>query len=101
MQNAPPGKVCMSYLSVVQLSKDQAQEADTTVKSLRTSGTAFCSSMHQQLDQALLTCNALPAPARMSVQELHSPTAIAAKEYVTKLPQMLSLSRLNLTKHTA
>ena len=87
--------MCMSYLSVIQLSKDQAQEANTTVNSLRMSGNAFCSNMHQQIDRALLACGSLPTPAR------RSPTALAAKDYVTKLPQMLSLSRLSLTKHTS
>ena len=75
----------------VQLSKAQAQEAAATVNSLKDSGAAFCISMHQQLDQAMLACDMLPtAPA--------SRVPAAANDYVTKLPQLLSLSRLNLTR---
>jgi len=81
-------------LLVFQLSKDQAEEAAVTVKLLRTSGAAFCMNMHQQLDQAMLACNLLPTrPVRKS------PVSATAKEYVTKLPQLLSLSKLNLTRN--
>lgn len=80
-------------LLVFQLSKDQAEEAAVTVKSLRTSGADFCMNMHQQLDQAMLACELLPT---MPVRK--SPVSATAKEYVTKLPQLLSLSKLSLTR---
>lgn len=75
------------------MSKEQAQEAVATVNCLKTSGAAFCISMQQQLDQAMLACDMLPT-ARMS----KPPASAATKDYVTKLPQLLSLSRLNLTR---
>ena len=80
-------------LSDAQLSKEQAQEATATVDSLRASGTAFCMHMHQQLDQAMLACDALPTPHLSK-----SAASVAAKEFVTRLPQLLSLSRLSLTR---
>lgn len=79
-------------LSGVQLSKEQAQEAVATVKSLKTSGAVFCVNMQQQLDQAMLACDVLPTPMGKPL------ASAAAKDYVTKLPQLLSLSRLNLTR---
>lgn len=75
------------------LSKDQAQDATATVCSLKTSGSAFCINMHEQLDQAMLACNLLP-----TTSVSRRPASAAAKEYVTKLPHLLLLSRLNLTK---
>ncbi|KAL3142386.1 hypothetical protein ABBQ38_002722 [Trebouxia sp. C0009 RCD-2024] len=75
------------------LSKDQAEEATVTVKLLRASGAVFCTNMHQQLDQAILACDLLPT---MPVRK--SPVSATAKEYVTKLPQLLSLSKLSLTR---
>lgn len=80
-------------LLVFQLSKDQAEEATVTVKLLRASGAVFCTNMHQQLDQAILACDLLPT---MPVRK--SPVSATAKEYVTKLPQLLSLSKLSLTR---
>lgn len=80
-----------SCLSGVQLSKVQAEEAMATVKSLTTSGRAFCVTMHQQLDEATLACSKLPtAPVAKT------PASATARNYVTKLPQLLSLSKLNL-----
>ena len=76
---------------IFQLSKAQAEEATATVHLLRVSGTAFCNNMHQQLDQAMLACDQLP-----TVLVRKSPAT--AKEYVTKLPQLLSLSKFSLTR---
>ena len=78
---------------VFQLSKDQAEEAIATVSLLRTSGPAFCNNMHQQLDQAMLACDLLPT---MPVRK--SPLPATAKDYVTKLPQLLSMSKFSLAR---
>ena len=75
---------------VFQLSKDQAEEAIATVSLLRASGTAFCNNTHQQLDQAMLACDLMPT---MPVRK--SPMPATAKEYVTKLPQLLSMSKFS------
>ena len=88
-----PSLEVTSFLSGAQLSEAQAEEAAATIKSLKTSGTAFCVTMHQQLDEAMLACSKLP-----TAPEGKTPASAIAKSYVTKLPQLLSLSKLNLTK---
>lgn len=77
--------------ALCQLSRDQAQEAEATVNHLRASGATFCSNMGAQLEQTMLACKALPTPAV---------TKSGPRVYVTKLPQLLSVSRLNLTKRS-
>ena len=84
---------CYCVSLVPQLSKEQAQEATATINCLKASGAAFGINMHQQLDQAMLACDMLPT-ATVS----KSPASASAQDYVAKLPQLLSLSRLNLTR---
>ncbi|DBA90957.1 TPA: hypothetical protein ACH3X2_004168 [Trebouxia sp. C0005] len=77
---------------VCKLSQDQAEDAEATIRDLTRLGAAFCSSMNAQLDQAILACSCLPAPA------INKGSSSSPRDYVTKLPQLLSISRLNLTK---
>ena len=74
------------------MSRDQAEDAEATVSDLTRLGAAFCSNMNAQLDQAILACSCLPAPA------IDKGSSSSSRDYVTKLPQLLSINRLNLTK---
>lgn len=74
-----------------QLSCEQAADATATLDKLAESGNIFCNTTQNQVDQAFQACEQLPAPASSS-------TSISStRDYVTKLPQLLSSSRLNLT----
>ena len=77
-----------------QLSREQADDAAATIDKLTASGKDFCAQMQSQLDQALQASGHIAVPAAS-----HASTS-SPRDYIANLPQLLSVSMLNLGRKT-